>query len=362
MGSHQHQHVGEALHLHPHECFRPTLPLVLQGAATRATNVDAIEAAGDGVEPRRINDDIEVEGTLGRAQSRRRDALDRRVLDVDEFDIGLVVDFEIPRFHGYAAGAEAVVLGDQLLGDFRIVHARADFARHEIADEGVGAVIRQHVAEIALPHGKSGRRIEPLQRRFALLVRDVENAARIGRVQEAGEGLLAALEHLGIVGLDLGLRVFVDLRVVQRLAPVGRALKDGQVAGRLGDLRNRLHAGCPRADDGDPLALERHRLVRPVGRVERRALECFHALDARHRRGGQRTNRCDEEARREASAVLQGHVPASGVLLVVRRRYSGATLDVAAQVELVGNGIEIAQSFGLGRKMLRPVPLRQQFW
>ena len=37
-----------------------------------------------------------------------------------------------------------------------------------------------------------------------------------------------------------------------------------------------------------------------------------------------------------------------------------AELDVAAQVELVGDVVEIAQGLGLAGKVLRPVPLVQQ--
>ena len=68
---------------------------------------------------------------------------------------------------------------------------------------GVGLAVGQHVAEVALPDAEAALGVELLEERLALLRRHLEGAARVGRVQEAGEGLLAALEHLGVAGLDL---------------------------------------------------------------------------------------------------------------------------------------------------------------
>jgi hypothetical protein len=46
---------------------------------------------------------------------------------------------------------------------------------------------------------------------------------------------------------------------------------------------------------------------------------------------------------------------------VVRRSHAAVELDVAAQVELVGDVIEIAFGLGLGGKTLAPIPLVEQF-
>src|SRR5438132_1461272 len=89
---------------------------------------------------------------------------------------------------------------------------------------------------------------------FSLGFGDLERAARVGCVDEAGKGLLAAGEHLGVAGLDLGLRRRIDLAVVQRRAPVRRALENGEAADFGSDGLDGLHAGGAGADHGDALA------------------------------------------------------------------------------------------------------------
>ena len=67
----------------------------------------------------------------------------------------------------------------------------------------------------------------------AFVRRHLERAARVGRVQETGEGFLTALEHPGVARPDLGHLGRVDLPVVQRRAPVRRALTDRQINPKL---------------------------------------------------------------------------------------------------------------------------------
>ena len=64
---------------------------------------------------------------------------------------------------------------------------------------------------------------------------------------------------------------------------------------------------------------------------------------------------------RVAPAVLQLDVPAARILLVMRGRDPALELDVAAQVELVGDVIQIALGLGLAGEVLLPVPFFQQF-
>ncbi len=218
----------------------------------------------------------------------------------------------------------------------------------------------QHVAEVALPHAEAGCRVLLLEECLALFRRHLEGAARVRRVDEAGEGFLAALEELGVVGLDPGLGLRVDRAVVQRLAPVRRALEYREVPRGLGHLGDGLHAGGAGADHRHALACEAHRLVRPRGGMERLALERVDARNARHGRRRERADGRDQEARAVPAAVLQGHLPGAGVVLVVRGSHPALELDVAAQVELVGDVVEIAQRLRLRREMLRPVPFLQQ--
>ena len=137
---------------------------------------------------------------------------------------------------------------------------------------------------------------------------------------------------------------------MQRRAPVRRALEYREVPGGLRHLLYGLHAGCPGADDGDALALEADRLMRPARGMAGLALETLDSLDPRHCRRGQRAKRGDQETCGMAAAVLQCDGPVARVLLPVRGGDAAAELDVAPQVELVGDVVEVAQGLRLRAK------------
>ena len=121
-----------------------------------------------------------------------------------------------------------------------------------------------------------------------------------------------------------------------------------------------LHAGRAGADHGDALAGEIDGLLRPSRGVEGGPPEIVAPLDPRQRRRRQRSNRGNQESRAELAAVLQGNAPAPRALIVSRRRHPAAKLDIAAQVELVGDIIEVAQRLRLTGEMLGPLPFLQQ--
>ena len=202
----------------------------------------------------------------------RGDALDRRLVDVDELDVGLVVDLEVAALERHAAGAEAVVLRDQLLGHGRVLDALADLARDEIGDQRVGLAVDQDVAEIAHPDAKTGLAVELLPEGLAFLGRYLERRARVGRMDEAAVGLLAAREDLGIVGPDPAHLLLADLGVVQWRAPLGGTLEHGQMADGLGHFGDGLYAGGAGADHRDALAVEADRFLGPVMSVAGLAL------------------------------------------------------------------------------------------
>ena len=180
-------------------------------------------------------------------------------------------------------------------------------------------------------------------------------------MDEAAVGLLAARKDLGIIGPDPVHLLLADLGVVQWRAPLGGALEHGQMAGGLGHLRDGLHAGRAGADHRDALAFEAHRFLRPVMGVAGLALECRDAGDGRHRRRRQHADRGNQQASGVAPAVLQDDVPAARVFLVMGGGHPAPALDVAAQVELVGDVIQIALGLGLRGEVFLPVPFLQQF-
>ena len=111
--------------------------------------------------------------------------------------------------------------------------------------------------------------------------------ARVGRMDEAAVGLLAAREDLGIIGPDAMHLLRGDLAVVQWRAPLRRALEHGQMADGFGHFRDGLHASRAGADYRNTLTLEAHRFLGPVMGVAGLAAEALDAGDARHRRGGE---------------------------------------------------------------------------
>ena len=88
---------------------RAVRPLVAQPASVRALDVDAVIRAGERIEARGVDDDVELERAVGRLEPRGRDPHDRRLGRVDEFDVVAVVRLEVAGLHRQALDAEAVV-------------------------------------------------------------------------------------------------------------------------------------------------------------------------------------------------------------------------------------------------------------
>ena len=179
-------------------------------------------------------------------------------------------------------------------------------------------------------------------------------------MDEAAGSFVAAREDLGIAIPDLAHLFFGDPGVMQRRAPVGGALENGQLADFLGDGLDGLHGGRPGADHRDPLAFEVHRFLRPEGGVAGLTLERVESRDARHGRRREDADGGDQEACVVAPAILQHDLPASRLLAVVCGADTAAELDITAQVELVGDVVQIALGLGCRREVFFPIPFLQQ--
>ena len=145
--------------------------------------------------------------------------------------------------------------------------------------------------------------------------------------------------------------------VAGRNAVIGGALEDVELPRLLGDDRDRLDAGRSGADHGYALTGEVDGFLGPVRGVVDLAGEGRQAPEVGCHRIGQRTGRHQREPRREYPPVVGGDGPPRPRLVEHRRDDAGVERDVAAQVELVGDPIQIAQDLGLGGVLLRPVPL-----
>ena len=185
-------------------------------------------------------------------------------------------------------------------------------------------------------------------------------------VLESARRASAQVEDVVVASADGGHLLGGDLAVVQRGAPVGAPLEDRQVLGLLADGRNGLHAGGAGADDCHSLALDLDRFGRPVVGVERRSFEHVgavevDALDAGIGGRGQQAKRGQQEAAAQVAAVGQVQAPLACLVVEVGRLDRAVELHVLAQVELLGDVVEVAQVLGLAREALLPVPFFEQF-
>ena len=127
-----------------------------------------------------------------------------------------------------------------------------------------------------------------------------------------------------------------------------------------GDGLDGLHTGGAGADHGNALASKIHRLLRPTRRMEGPARKRLASFDARQGGGRERADRGDQEAGANGPPVLERDGPAPRLLGVVGRGNPALEGDIAAQIEFVGDVIEIAQRFRLAGKVLGPLPFIQQ--
>ena len=120
------EHVGEAGDLDAEQRLRAVRPFLPKALPAAAPDVDAVEAAGHGVEAGCIDQDVELVLLAPRHHAVRGNALDGRLVQIDKAHIVPVEGLVIARLHRDAAGAEAVVLRHQLLRGLRVADALAD--------------------------------------------------------------------------------------------------------------------------------------------------------------------------------------------------------------------------------------------
>src|SRR5699024_11029943 len=90
------EQVRKALHLKPERGSYFLLPFVLQGTAVAATNINAGQRPGSGVEPRCENQNIQfVFLTTGQGQPLLSDTINRVRSDVHQFHVVAVEGLEI---------------------------------------------------------------------------------------------------------------------------------------------------------------------------------------------------------------------------------------------------------------------------
>ena len=143
----------------------------------------------------------------------------------------------------------------------------------------------------------------------------------------------------------------------RREAEVRRPLEDGEVIGLGGDRRCGLDAARARADEPDALPREVDALPRPRRREVHVTFEGVETRDVGRDRGRQASDRGDEEARRHRVVVVGADLPAVRDVVERGRSHAGGELDVASEIEAIGDVVEVPLDFGLLRVPTRPLPL-----
>src|SRR5262245_49310870 len=171
----------------------------------------------------------------------------------------------------------------------------------------------------------------------------------------------AERQDFGIAGTYVAHLLLGNPAVVLRHAPIRVPLEHSQLTCGLCDLLDGLHGGCAGADDADALAGKIDPFPGPVVCVAGLAFERGDTrYVVRHGRRREHADCGDQKPCRIAAAILQHDLPASCVLTIVSRGYTSVELYVPAQVEHVGDMIEIPLGLRLGSEMLAPVPRVEQ--
>ena len=289
----------------------------------------------------------------------RRDALDRIGAQVDQRHVRAVEGLEV-------IGVDRRTLrrvGMIDVGECRRGGRVLDDGANARLEEFGGGVVRRPVGQQVVeggaelqPAGLPGRVVDrlPLLGRHLghLALRDAERVPVDGGLGDAAD-LLELLAHPA-------LEFRRQRRVARRHAVVRGALEHGEVRRGLRDHGRGLDAGRAGADLPDPLAREIHALVRPLAGVDPLAAEILQARDVRHVGRRQAPHRGDEVGRRAALAGFGLDLPAVRGLVEARGRHAHAEADVAPQVELAGDVIQVGADLRRARVALARFPLVAQ--
>ena len=167
-------------------------------------------------------------------------------------------------------------------------------------------------------------------------------------------------EKRWVIALDLALFFLRDWAVMQRRAPIGRALKNRERSNLRSNGLDHLHTGRTRANHCHALTREADGFMWPAIGMEGLAVEAFNARNAWQRIGRKRAKRGDQEAAVMLCARIKCDCPALRSFIEMRAHDAAIELDMAAQIEPIRHMLQITQSFGLRGEMLAPAPFLQQ--
>ena len=356
------EHVGKARDHQAEVRERPTFPVLAKGGAIARAHVDLLQRAGHGVEARGEDQRIELVGRAGlELHARGRDLLDGIGAHPDQRHVRPVVGLVVMRIEAQALGADRMVVGRQQLGGLPILHHGTDLVAHELRGRVVGLLADQQIGVGIKVADRAALGPLGLVDPGALLGRGLERLLRrLGIAAYCERRTHCCRPARGILRLVCAFLLFAHRAVAGRQAEVGGALEHREVLGVLRDDRDHLHAGRACADRAHALAGEVDTFMRPQAGVIPFTLEVMDALEVGHPRRREIARRHDDVARADLFAGLRLQDPLVGLAVEQRGLDARVELHVAAQVEAVGDVVDVFQDLGLRAVALRPFPFLLQ--
>ena len=256
------EHVGEFVQGDADGRAEARCPVLGDGGAVRAADVELGEGAGDGVKPRGEHDGVEVAVVAGfEADAGFGDGVDGVFLDGDDVNVVVVEAFVVVLFERGPLRAPGVwwFRGCEEFFFALVFDAGPDEVAPEVVGFEVGLFVVEHVAVGVEPVAETALRDQQVMIGLApLLRRVIEGLARQEVVIETGEGVVAFGE--GFIELAALLKELVGIGLervlVHGAAEVGSALVDGELFAVWRSFLDRLNAAGASADDGDALVFE----------------------------------------------------------------------------------------------------------
>ncbi|PAV67832.1 hypothetical protein WR25_02702 [Diploscapter pachys] len=353
------EHVGESVDGEAEEADRPRLPFLRQRLTSAADDRRLQQRPREGVEAGRVDHDVEGQLFGAGPNPVMRKSFDRRPADVDQPNVVTVEGREIAAVHRGPSGAEQQILRRQRLANGGVVHLTRNLALYEVRGGGIGVFVEQDVLE-----GQREAEAQPVPCRFerslSLGVRDFDGRARVGHEAEPARRIACRLATFGVGRLYRRVLVVGDGSVGRGYRVIGGALEHRELRRRPGDDGRHLDARRSGADDRDPLAGIVDRLLGPACAVDDPADELvLPRIDGILGRR-QLADRQDQLASVPFFAGIGDDVPAPRRLVEPRLDHAGRQADVSAQVEAVGDMVDIAEDFGLSGVALAPAPFLLQ--
>ena len=252
-------------------------------------------------------------------------------------------------------------MGEELAAGLGVVDCLADLGADEVGGRVVCGLVRHEVGERSADEVEAA--LDPLLLvQLVALSLGVVQGGTLHRVQMAAAVAPACLlEDCLVVRFDL----FLDEPTVRRPVTgghgeLGRALEDREAAGLPGDDWNRLHAAGAGAYDRHAFSRKVDGVVRPGAGVVPVALEGLQPLDPGDVARGYAADAGDEVPGGYPVAVVGLDLPQVGFFAEGGGRDAGVELDVATQVEAVGDVVEVGEDLRLLGVFAAPAPFLEQ--